>query len=134
MVTTFKGLNLSKSPLSVLLVVDHASDRLALAEALEVAGFAVLEAADSDTALTTLKAHDKVSIMVAEIDIPGSINGARLALAVGERWPSVAIIVIASKSTLVQGIPERCYLIESPYERNNVIAAVRAKLEGQCLP
>ena len=122
---------MSANPLTVLLVVDHAFDRLALADALDVAGFAVLEAADSDAALAVLRAHDNVSVMVAEAEIPGSMNGTRLAVTVVDGWPAVAIMVIASGGTVPAGIPERCVLLHRPYERNHVIKILRDMARGE---
>jgi len=78
---------------SVLVVEDEALIRLDFASELETEGFEVFEAANADQAIVLLVAEPSIRVMFTDIDMPGSMDGLKLAAAVHDRWPPVKIIV-----------------------------------------
>ena len=122
-------IRMSSNLLTVLVAIGNAPGRMDLADALEVAGFGVLEAADADAALAILGGQHDICLVVTDIDLPGSMDGVRLAAAVAHGWPSVKTIV-ASDGTVTHGLPEGSHMLQKPYGRNDVTKAVRTMLAG----
>jgi DNA-binding response OmpR family regulator len=84
----------TKGPL--LVVEDDGLIRMDLADTLQDAGYAVLEAANADEAWAILLEAD-VSALITDIDMPGSMDGLELARRVCDRWPDCRIIVISGR-------------------------------------
>jgi CheY-like chemotaxis protein len=76
---------------TVLVVEDEALLRLGIVDGLEDAGFTVLEAATADAAILLLEAHPSIDLLFTDIDMPGSMDGMRLAAVVGRRWPPIRL-------------------------------------------
>jgi CheY-like chemotaxis protein len=92
------GRSLSDEPEAILLVKDEPLVRLDLAEMLEDAGYQVLEAANADIALKVLTADpDRVTILMTDVNMPGSIDGLELARIVHAQWPHIRIVVTSGQ-------------------------------------
>jgi len=87
----------NNGPLVVLVVKDDPLIRISAATFIEDAGFLALEAANADQAMALLedKRHD-IRVLFTDIDMPGSMNGPLLALAVHDRWPPIRIVVTSA--------------------------------------
>jgi CheY-like chemotaxis protein len=79
--------------IAVLVVEDEAFIRMAIVDELENAGFDVFEAAHADAAIASLVANLNIRLMFTDIDMPGGMDGLKLAAAVRDRWPPIKIIV-----------------------------------------
>lgn len=78
---------------AVLVVEDEILVRLLIADDLREAGFAVIEAANADEALTVLRSATPVDLLLTDIRMPGSMDGLALAGAARESWPQLRIVV-----------------------------------------
>ena len=85
-----------RSPICILVVEDEALLRIDAAETLGAAGFDVLEAGDADQAILLLERNTNIRLIFTDIDMPGSMNGLRLAAAVRDRWPPIRIIATSA--------------------------------------
>jgi two-component system, response regulator PdtaR len=85
------------SAATILVVEDQPLIRMSLAETLEGAGFKVLEAADAGTGFRAMLDADCVELVIADVGLPGEMNGVTLAEAVIHHWPSTRIIVISGR-------------------------------------
>jgi two-component system, response regulator PdtaR len=81
----------------VLIVEDEFLIRTATAEAIRDAGFEVVEAANADRAIAILEARDDIRVVFTDIQMPGSMDGAKLAHAVRDRWPPIHIIATSGR-------------------------------------
>jgi CheY-like chemotaxis protein len=79
--------------ISVLIVEDESLILMDIADQLEAEGFIVFQAGNADRAIDILSAHSSISLIFTDIDMPGSMDGLKLAEAVQKRWPPVKIIV-----------------------------------------
>lgn len=83
---------------TVLLVEDEAEIRRMTAEMLRDRRHVVIEASDGNAALCALQqrltAGDTVDILVADIGLPGRINGQQLASAAREHLPDLPVLLI----------------------------------------
>ena len=77
----------------ILIVEDELLLSMDISEALEDAGYAVIAVANADEAMKVLESRDNVRTIFTDIDLPGSMDGLKLAAAVRDRWPPIHIIV-----------------------------------------
>ena len=74
----------------VLIVEDEALVRMTAVDMIEEAGFEVLEATNADEAILLLEARRDITVVFTDIEMPGSMDGLRLAQAVRGRRPPLA--------------------------------------------
>jgi CheY-like chemotaxis protein len=111
---------------SVILVVeDDMLLRMHAAEMIEEAGFRVVEAADADEAIRMLESRMDIRIIFTDIDMPGSMNGLKLAHAVAHRWPPIRIVATSGHFNVRDGdLPAGGRFIPKPYRANQVISTL----------
>ncbi len=109
---------------TVLVVEDDTLIRLEVIEELESAGFSIIEAGNADQAIAVLEARQDIHLVFTDIDMPGSMDGLKLAAAVRDRWPPIHIIITTGK-TRPKEIPANALFIPKPYLGNAVVAAMR---------
>jgi DNA-binding response OmpR family regulator len=98
---------------------------MAAANFLEMAGFEVLEAANADDAVILLETQ-AIRIVFTDVNMPGSIDGLKLAAAVRRRWPPVEIIVTSGAVDVVKDdLPERGVFFPKPYNEREIVAAMQ---------
>lgn len=100
----------------VLVVEDEPLLRLHAVTMLEDAGYATLEAGSADEAIGHLETNADIRAVFTDIDLPGGMDGMRLAAAIRERWPPVELIVTSGHITVEKGqLPERGHFLPKPY-------------------
>jgi two-component sensor histidine kinase/DNA-binding response OmpR family regulator len=82
---------------NVLVVEDEMILRMRAANIVEDAGFRPVEAVNADEAISILESRSDISLLFTDIQMPGSIDGLKLAHAVHERWPSIKIILVSGQ-------------------------------------
>ena len=113
-------------PLSVLVVEDEELIRLDIVDFLEQEGFIVHEAADADEAIVLLESHPSISVMFSDIDMPGSMDGLKLAAAVRDRWPPVKIVMTSGhKMVEITDLPDGSLFFSKPYRHLEIASAFR---------
>src|SRR6059058_896481 len=70
------------------------------ADTIEAAGFTAGEAANADEAPSILESRSDISLLFSDIQMPGSMDGLKLAHAVHDRWPSIKIILVSGQVKL----------------------------------
>src|SRR5438477_11149223 len=86
----------AKKPI-VLIVEDEMLLRMRAVDIVEDAGFTPLEAVNADDAMALLESRSDIELLFTDIQMPGSMNGLKLAHAVHERWPSIKIILVSGQ-------------------------------------
>ena len=76
----------------VLVVEDDFLIRIGAVETIEAAGFDVVEAANADEAMEILEIRLDITVVFTDIQMPGSMDGLKLAAAVRGKWPPIKII------------------------------------------
>ena len=82
---------------NVLIVEDEMILRMRAVDIVEDAGFCPVEAVNADEALKILESRSDISLLFTDIQMPGSIDGLKLAHAVHDRWPSIKIILVSGQ-------------------------------------
>jgi CheY-like chemotaxis protein len=71
----------------ILIVEDDFLVRMHAAEMIADAGFEVVEAGSADEAIVILEGRLDITVVFTDIQMPGSMDGLKLAMAIGGRWP-----------------------------------------------
>ena len=112
--------------ISVLVVEDEALIRIDIVDYLEREGFEVYEAAHSAAAIKILESNPSISVIFTDIDMPGSMDGLKLAAAVRDRWPPVKIVVTSGHKTAeVTDMPDGSLFFSKPYRHDEIAATFR---------
>jgi two-component sensor histidine kinase/CheY-like chemotaxis protein len=85
---------------NVLVVEDEMILRMRAVDIVEDAGFRSVEAVNADEAMSILESRSDISLLFTDIQMPGSMDGLKLAHAVHERWPSIKIILVSGQVKL----------------------------------
>ena len=109
---------------SILVVEDEPLILMDVADQLDSEGYNIYQAANADEAIDLLVAHLDIRLVFTDIDMPGSMDGLKLAAAVRDRWPPVHIIITTGK-TRPMTIPDNALFIPKPYLTRNVVTAMR---------
>jgi|SRR5271165_726356 len=118
------------APAVVLIVEDESILRELAVEFVEEAGFVALEAGDADEAVALLKARSDIAVLFTDINIPGSMDGLKLAHTVRDRWPPIKIIVASGRVRLKQSdLPPNSAFLEKPYHGKTMIAQMRSMVD-----
>src|ERR1700716_3440091 len=81
----------------VLVVEDEMVLRMRAVDIVEDAGFTAIEAVNADEAMSILESRSDISLLFTDIQMPGSMDGLKLAHAVPARWPSIKIILVSGQ-------------------------------------
>src|ERR1700754_3584945 len=82
---------------NVLVVEDEMILRMRAVDIVEDAGFNPVEAVNADQAIAILESRSDIALLFTDIQMPGSIDGLKLAHAVHDRWPSIKIILVSGQ-------------------------------------
>jgi two-component system, response regulator PdtaR len=110
----------------ILIVEDEFLLRLDSAETIGNAGFEVVQAANADEAIAILKSRPDIRVVFTDIQMPGSMDGLKLARFVRDRWPPIKII--ATSGRVVAGdddLPAGSLFLPKPYRGAELVAALR---------
>jgi two-component sensor histidine kinase/DNA-binding NarL/FixJ family response regulator len=117
---------LHSAPPKVLVVEDELLLRMRAVDIVEDAGFTPIEAVNADEALAILESRSDVDLLFTDIQMPGSMDGLKLAHAVHERWPSIKIILVSGKLTPTDSErPTDSRFFGKPLEVKQMIAEIR---------
>jgi CheY-like chemotaxis protein len=117
----------SQKRLVVLVVED---EPLMLMDALDVvteAGFQAIGAKNADEAIRILEGRADIRVVFTDVNMPGSMDGIKLAHAVRDRWPPIEIIVTSglTAENVQELLPERGIFFPKPYTPAQVASALK---------
>jgi CheY-like chemotaxis protein len=121
-----KALDHTTFPTVVLVVEDEMLLRMRAVDMVEDAGFTPLEAVDADQAVAILESRSDIALLFTDIQMPGSMDGLKLAHAVHDRWPPIKIILVSGKLRLTNSdIPADSRFFGKPFEAKDMIAEMQ---------
>src|ERR1700730_12632628 len=110
----------------VLIVEDEALLRICGAEMVADAGYDVVEAGNADEAIAILEARSDIHIVFTDMQMPGSMDGLKLARFVRDRWPPIKLV--ATSDRVIVGdddLPDGSVFLPKPYRGAEVVATLR---------
>jgi CheY-like chemotaxis protein len=110
----------------VLVVEDEGLIRSSAMAMVEEAGFEAIEASDADEAIRILESRNDIRAVFTDVNMPGSMDGLRLARVVRNRWPPVALIVASGHTNVLESdLPTGGRFLSKPYGLREVGAALQ---------
>ncbi len=110
----------------VLIVEDDFLIRMNAAEMIADAGFNVVEAASADEAIVILEDRLDIMVVFTDIEMPGSMDGLKLAAAIRGRWPPIKIIATSGFVDVRRDdLPEGGCFLPKPYSPEQIVRAIR---------
>ena len=110
----------------VLIVEDDVLIRLNAAQIIEEAEFEAIEAANADEAIEILETRSDITVLFTDIQMPGSMDGLKLAAAVKGRWPPIKIVATSGRVNVrASELPQGGRFLAKPYNTNELTATLR---------
>jgi CheY-like chemotaxis protein len=119
------GLAQPKRPV-VLIVEDELLLRMNAVEMIEAGGFEAVEAANADEAIDILESRRDITVVFTDIQMPGSMDGLKLARAVRGRWPPIKIVATSGHVDVAEtDLPDGGRFLPKPYSPNQITGVLR---------
>ena len=119
----------SAVPSVVLVVEDEMLLRMRAVDMVEDAGYIPVEAVDADEAVAILESRSDIALMFTDIQMPGSMDGLKLAHTVRERWPPIKIMLVSGQlKPATSDIPADSRFYGKPLEALEMIAEMRSMI------
>lgn len=110
----------------ILIVEDEYLISELLRTILETGGHRVIAAFDADEAISVLEKVREIELVITDINMPGSMDGLRLAAAIRHRWPPIHLIVVTGLAPPKRSeLPEGSLFVPKPYRPDEILSAVR---------
>lgn len=110
---------------AVLVVEDEPLIRMDAVDMIEDAGFKTYEASCADEAVAMMERHEDIGALFTDIDMPGTMDGLKLAEYVRNRWPPVMIVIASGAVGMDQAsLPGGSSFLPKPYSTAHVLKAL----------
>lgn len=110
---------------AVLVVEDDALVRAEVVDLCIEAGFTTYEAKNAAQAIRLLERHSEIRMLFTDVEMPGTMDGLKLARAVRDRWPPVTIMVTSGRVKVgKEDMPENGLFFSKPYPPDSIIKAL----------
>ena len=110
----------------VLVVEDEMVLRMRAVDIVEDAGFVPIEAVSADEAIKILESRDDISLLFTDIQMPGSMDGLKLAHAAHSRWPHIKIILVSGQIAVTDADkPDDSRFFPKPLEIQQMISELQ---------
>ena len=110
----------------VLIVEDEFLLRMEAADMDRAAGFEAVDAANADQAIEILEARRDITVVFTDIQMPGLMDGLKLARAIRGRWPPIKIVATSGRLQLAEtDLPEGGRFLPKPYSPTQINGVLR---------
>ena len=110
----------------VLVVEDDFLLRMDAVDIVRSGGFDAVEAGNADEAIAILEARPTIHVVFTDIQMPGSMDGLKLARFVKDRWPPIKIVTTSGRVRIAgDDLPDGGRFIPKPYSPAQVIGTLR---------
>jgi len=115
----------------ILVVEDETLVRMSAVPVAEDNGFEALSAASADEAIGILESRSDVLLVFTDVNMPGLMNGLKLAHVVRGRWPPVELLVTSTLGNITaRDLPERVRFLPKPYDVAALSEALHQMVEN----
>jgi CheY-like chemotaxis protein len=110
----------------ILVVEDDMLIRMDAAQMIAGGEFDVIEAGNADEAIGILETRLDINVVFTDIQMPGSMDGLKLAAAVRDRWPPIKIIATSGRVLIDRDeLPDGGRFLSKPYSPAQILKALR---------
>jgi CheY-like chemotaxis protein len=115
-----------RKPPVVLIVEDELLIRMDAVDMIRTGGFDVVDAENADEAILILEHRFDISVVFTDIQMPGSMDGLKLAAAIRDRWPPIKIVATSGLLKICSGgLPSGSHFLPKPYSTSQIVGALR---------
>lgn len=112
---------------TILVVEDEAILRFDLVDLFEDAGWTVFEASNADDAIELLDSRNDIRVVLTDVDMPGSMDGLKLAHHVRNRFPPTVLFVVSGHHILdARTLPDRTVFVSKPFDHSRLLKRIEA--------
>jgi CheY-like chemotaxis protein len=110
---------------TILVVEDDFLIRLNAVDMIKSGGFEVIEAANADEAIVILEKRLDITVVFTDIQMPGSMDGLKLAAAIRGRWPPIRIVATSGLVEVTEDdLPSGSRFLRKPYSAREIVATL----------
>ena len=114
----------------VLVVEDETLVRVTALAIVEESGFEAIAASNADEAICALETRSDIRAVFTDVQMPGPMDGLKLAQVIRDRWPPVALLVTSGKTrTIDSDLPNGARFLPKPYFPLQIEMTFRELLE-----
>jgi CheY-like chemotaxis protein len=111
----------------VLIAEDEFLIRMNAVAMMEKAGYDVIEASNANEAIDILQERTDVGIVFTDVEMPGSMDGLKLARYIRKRWPPIQLLVTSGRYHLDDSdLPLRGKFVPKPYDFDRLVNVIRS--------
>ena len=100
---------------SALIVEDQPFVGMVASDILRETGFEAFHAFDAADAITMLRSHPEIRLLVTEADLSGPVDGVELAHQVSRERPDIQIVVTAGRRDVSSEVPSGTRVLRKPF-------------------
>ncbi|WP_291205094.1 response regulator [Hyphomonas sp.] len=109
----------------VLIVEDEMLIRMGAIDLVLSAGYEALDARDADEAIRILEARLDIDLVFTDVQMPGTMDGIKLANYIRGRWPPVRLLVASGNAILEESsLPAGSRFFAKPYDDHAITDAM----------
>jgi CheY-like chemotaxis protein len=110
---------------SILIVEDEALIRFSLADFFEDAGYRVFEAESADEAIAILDRDSSIRVVLTDVQMPGSMDGLRLAHYIRDRFPPTVLVVTSGVLNPTKAdLPVDSFFVPKPFDTRRLLGQI----------
>jgi PAS domain S-box-containing protein len=113
----------------VLIVEDSPEVAEVTASLVEQLGYRTTHAENAIEALNRLQQRDRISLVLSDIVMPGSMNGIALAHEINNRYPHIPVLLASGYSDVVQANEQQFIILRKPFQLPALAKAMGEILE-----
>ena len=118
----------------VMVIDDEPTIRMLIAEVLEDAGYAAIEASDGPAGLRVLQSASKIDLLITDVGLPGGMNGRQVADAARVLRPDLKVLFVtgyAENAVIGNGQLEKgMQVIAKPFAMDVLAKKIREMIES----
>ncbi len=100
----------------VLVVEDEILVRVTALAIIEESGFEAIGVSSAEEAIRALETRSDIQAVFTDVQMPGQMDGLKLAWVIRDRWPPMPLVVTSGKTRLVEtDLPNGARFIPKPY-------------------
>jgi CheY-like chemotaxis protein len=113
---------MSLSPPVILVVEDSPLILMSALDLVTSVGFEGVGAESADEAIAILEARSDIRLVFTDVEMPGTIDGVKLAHYIRNRWPPIHLIVASGKAVLEESeLPTGASFFSKPYDNDTIV-------------
>lgn len=97
----------------------------------ESAGFEAIGAKNADEAIRILEAKPHIHLVFTDVEMPGTMDGIKLAHYIRGRWPQVHLIIVSGRTLVNESdLPASSTFFAKPYDERKLILEMKRMLSA----